>query len=64
MVSNQPCGKKKPDNQKDFGRPVFIQLSMNEQRNVKSFTHEPSGFSDGYAAFAHNEGTWLFKNAL
>ena len=42
-----PCGKNIPDIQYDFGLSCLIQLSIMEQRRMRSFTQLLSGLRDG-----------------
>src|SRR4051812_15595992 len=63
-VSVFTCGKKNPDIQNTSGCPLTSQLRMNAMRAWKSFTHDASGFSDGYAAASQFLGTWLFSSAV
>merc|ERR1712070_545447 len=45
----KPCVKKMLGREKELGVPVRAQACMNCIRAFKSLTHDPSGFSEGYA---------------
>lgn len=49
--------KKKPETQNVGGAPLSIHNCMKFKRSIKSFIHEPSGLSDGYATLCHISGT-------
>ena len=49
--------KKKPESQKALGLPLSIRLWRKSSRSCRSFTYDPSGFSDGYDTLAHAAGT-------
>ena len=51
------CVKKNPEIQNTFGLPLSIQDCRKERRSTRSVTHDPSGFTDGYATAFHMSGT-------
>mmetsp|Transcript_20942 Transcript_20942/g.67407 ORF Transcript_20942/g.67407 Transcript_20942/m.67407 type:complete len:210 (-) Transcript_20942:617-1246(-) len=55
----KPWGKKKPASQNTGGLPFTSQSRMKSTLAFKSFTHDASGLSDGYAAASHTRGTLL-----
>lgn len=56
--------KKKPETQNVGGAPLSIHNCMKFKRSIKSFIHDPSGLSDGYATLCHISGTWLSNTLL
>ena len=51
--------KKNPLIQYTLGAiPLFIHELKKDSLSSRSFTHEPSGFRDGYATAAHSPGTF------
>lgn len=57
----KPCGKKKPDNQKERGWPFVAHSLMKLTRSFRSKIHEPSFFKEGYAMVCQLGGTLLFR---
>ena len=59
----KPCGKNIADTQYELIDPFSTHCLKKVTLSVKSSTHEPKGFNDGYAAFYQISGTFLSKNA-
>ena len=53
----KPCGEYSPEIQKDSGSPPRSHTRMNSMRWIRSFIHDPIGFSDGYDAATQMPGT-------
>ena len=53
----KPCGKKKPESQKEFGAPFVNQSCINATLSKRSLYQVGSGFKEGYATFSQFFGT-------